>query len=99
MTECSQCDGTGSRPGFFNPDDDYPCPTREPCSTCCRTKFVVDGPRLGAGPCRHPKRVTEFDGAVALKRCTACGLATLRTHQLETTACGACGRFACTCAR
>lgn len=98
MIVCSQCDGSGTRPGFLNPDHDYPCPTRELCTTCCGTKFVVDGPRFGPGPCKHGKRVREFDEAgVRLSRCPLCGLATLRTDAMETQACGVCGRFACTC--
>lgn len=99
-TVCSQCDGSGTRPGFFNADHDYDCPPRETCTSCAGLKYVVDGPRFGKGPCAHPGWAQEAKGdGYSLARCTACGLVSISCGGLwsDSRACGVCGRLSCTC--
>jgi hypothetical protein len=99
--DCPDCGGSGTRPGFLNPDHDYECEPRATCPDCSGLKYVVHTSHFGKGRCLHERRATEAQWpGFALVRCSDCGLAALRTGSSpEGFACGACGHFACTCLR
>lgn len=101
-TECSDCGGTGTRPGFTDPDAEYPCDPRQTCARCGGTKYVLDSAHAGKGACRHEKLEVEAEGpGYVLSRCPACGLPATTCGGLWSRefACGECGRFVCTCVR
>ncbi len=97
---CHACDGTGTRPGFTNPDAEYPCDPTETCAHCGGTKYVLNTGRFGEGACEHGALVEELSGpGFTLLRCPKCGLpaVTCGSMFVEALACGECGRLACTC--
>lgn len=101
---CSLCGGTGSYSRFLDPDHDVDCSPRQRCSACRGLKFVVTGPRMGKGSCKHPRLVDELRvGPFTFRRCADCGLAALRGPIRagglvdDDFACGVCGRFECRC--
>lgn len=101
-TVCSTCDGSGVRSGFINADHEYDCPTRETCTFCGGTKFVLNSFRAGRGSCKHGKLVKEQSGkGYELSRCAKCGLPAITCggNWVDMFACGECGRFACSCRR
>lgn len=92
-TECSSCNGSGTRDGYFNSDHEYPCEPRQTCTSCSGLKYVVSSFPFGKGSCPHEKPVLEQKALDReLSRCPACGLAALGSF-----ACGVCGLFACRC--